>query len=107
MTYARVGKQVLEFNGKNNRKNYSTAGKEQTRASVECQAPPPSFVLRMIDRVLQPLSEALSAKINSIVVGAVFNGCNYRFWISTVSSKTSISVFGNAGNGPTIRVIKE
>jgi len=122
MTYARVGKQVLEFNGKNNRKNYSTAGKEQTRVSVERQAPPPSFVLRMIDRVLQPLSRALSTKINSIIVGSAFEGCNYRFWISTISShmgvsatdgkvsitsKASISVFGNAGDGPTIRVIKE
>jgi len=119
MTYARVGKQVLEFNGKNNRKNYSqnygenncnsssTAGKEQTRANVERQAPPPSFVLRMIDRVFQSLSRRLSTKINSVIVGAAFEDRNYRFWISTASSKTSISVFGNAGDGPTIRVIKE
>lgn len=114
MTYVRVGKQVLEFNGKNNRKNYgennrkshSTEETEQTRANVERQAPPPSFVLRMIDRVFQSLSRRLSTKINSVIVGAAFEDRNYRFWISTASSKTSTSVFGNAGNGPTIRVIK-
>jgi hypothetical protein len=125
MTYVRVGKQVLEFNGKNNRKNYgennhkshSTEETEQTGARVEEHHAPPSILLKIVDRVLQPLSRSISKydkhreqgsfDSSGISLASVFGKDGYCLSISVFFGRSSRVIhLVNMGDGPAFKVVR-
>ena len=122
MTYVRVGKQVLEFNGRNNRKNYDNAKSDQETAipastqSVEkCQAP--SLLLKVIDRLLQPVARSIVKydtnreqgyfDSSGLSFASTFGKDGYCLSISAFLGRSSWVIhLVNMGNGPAFKVVR-